>query len=445
MQLSSKMLLYNLLAKGLILLVFLMSGPFILKYFAVKNTDSRLLDKREEVLEIIRKQGMDNFFAEEDYSSGFGSYNILKEEYILLERITEPFLVDTIYNEDRIIEEESVTYRVCSFVFSFEEEYFLLEIGRSLETIKDIEKIMFRILYITFFVFLLLTFFLDNAFSKWLVGPFKQIVENKLLHIKEPQQFQYSPINTSTDEFRLLDESLSDMMKRIQKAFNQEREFISHASHELKTPLSVLQSKVEGFFNQDDLNQEQMEKLMDMQSTVQKMKKMVNSLLLISKVNNAQFLKTDDINLGEILNEMYEEWKPMADEKNIELSLQKNEAFLFTSTNESLCTMMVQNALVNALKYTQEGGRISISGIKALNGYQITVYDNGDGISKEMMDQIKEGTVFLKDAAKDKSGFGLQLIYKIGLFLNVGVEIDTSTEGTSLVFNFQSPTTSQRL
>jgi len=440
MQLSSKMLLYNLLAKGLILLVFLMSGPFILKYFAVKNTDSRLLDKREEVLEIIRKQGMDNFFAEEDYSSGFGSYNILKEEYILLERIAEPFLVDTIYNEDRIIEGESVTYRVCSFVFSFEEEYFLLEIGRSLETIKDIEKIMFRILYITFFVFLLLTFFLDNAFSKWLVGPFKQIVENKLLHIKEPQQFQYAPINTSTDEFRLLDESLSDMMKRIQKAFNQEREFISHASHELKTPLSVLQSKVEGFFNQADLNQEQMEKLMDMQATVQKMKKMVNSLLLISKVNNAQFLKTDAIDLGELLNELYEEWKSMAVDKNIELSLLKNEPFLFTSTNESLCTMMIQNALVNALKYTPDSGKISLSGEKLANGYQITVTDNGDGISKEMMDQIQEGTVFLKDAAKDKSGFGLQLIYKIGLFLNVGVKIETGSDGTSLVFNFQSPT-----
>lgn len=436
MQLSSKMLLYNLLAKGLILLVFLMLGPFFLKYFAVKNTDNRLIEKREEVLEIIRKQGLDNFFAEEDYSSGFGSYNILKEEYILLERISEPFLVDTIYNEDRIIEEESVTYRVCSFVFSFEEEYFLLEIGRSLETIKDIEKIMFRILYITFFIFLVLTFFLDSAFGKWLVRPFKQIVENKLLHIREPQQFQYSRVDTSTDEFRLLDESLSDMMKRIQKAFNQEREFISHASHELKTPLSILQSKVEGFFNQDDLSQDQMEKLMDMQSTVQKMKKMVNSLLLISKVNNAQFLKTDTIDLGGLLLELCEEWKSMADERNIELVLPKNEPYQFSATNESLCTMMIQNALVNALKYTPDGGKISILGEKTAKGYQIRVVDNGNGISREMMDQIKEGTVFLKDASKDKSGFGLQLIYKIGLFLNVGVQIDTNPKGTSLIFDF---------
>lgn len=438
MQLRSKMLLYNLLAKGLILLVFLMSGPFFLKYFAVKNTDTRLLEKRENVLQIIRNQGLDNFFVEEDYSRGFGSYNILKEEYILLERIAEPFLVDTIYNEERIIEEVSVTYRVCSYVFSFEEDYFLLEIGRSLETIKDIERIMFRILYITFFIFLLLTFFLDSAFGKWLVRPFKQIVENKLLHIKEPQQFQYSPIKTSTDEFRLLDESLSEMMKRIQKAFNQEREFISHASHELKTPLSILQSKVEGIFNLPDLKQEQMEKLMDMQSTVQKMKKMVNSLLLISKVNNAQFLKTDSVDLGELLSDLHQEWKSMADDKNIKMLLQKNELYQFTATNESLCIMMVQNALVNALKYTPDRGKISLSGEKTESGYQITVVDNGKGISKEMMDQIKNGTVFLKDASKDKSGFGLQLIYKIGLFLNVGVQIETNTNGTSLIFDFKN-------
>ncbi|MCL6261377.1 HAMP domain-containing histidine kinase [Aquiflexum sp. TKW24L] len=435
MQLSSKMILYNLLAKGVILLVFLMSGPFFLKYFAVKNTDNRLLEKREQVLEIIRIQGLENFFLEEDYSSGFGSYNILKEEYILLERIAEPFLVDTIYNEERIIENESVTYRVCSYVFSSKGEYFLLEIGRSLETIKDIEKIIFRILYITFFIFLLLTFFLDTAFGKWLVRPFKQIVENKLLHIKEPQQFQYSPIETSTDEFRLLDVSLSDMMKRIQKAFNQEREFISHASHELKTPLSILQSKVEGFFNQDNLNQDQMEKLIDMQSTVQKMKKMVNSLLLISKVSNAQFLKSDSVVLQNLLLELYEEWKPMADEKNIILLLEKNDHFEFT-TNESLCTMMVQNALVNSLKYTPEGGQIKMSGVNSTMGYQITIADNGPGILEDIMDQIKEGTVFLKNASKDKSGFGLQLIYKIGLFLNIKVQIDTKPTGTTVFFNF---------
>jgi signal transduction histidine kinase len=437
MQLSSKMLLYNLLAKGLILLVFLMSGPFFLKYFAVKNTDNRLIDKREEVLEIIRKQGMDDFFAEEDYSSGFGSYNILKEEYILLERIAEPFMVDTIYNEERIIEDESVTYRVCSFVFSFEEEYFLLEIGRSLETIKDIEKIMFKILYVTFFIFLLLTFFLDTAFGKWLIKPFRQIVENKLLHIREPQQFQYTPVKTSTEEFRLLDDSLSDMMRRIQKAFNQEREFISHASHELKTPLSILQSKVEGFFNQNDLNHEQMEKLIDMQSTVQKMKKMVNSLLLISKVNNAQFLKTDSVDLGELLFGLNEEWKFMAEERNIKLELLKNEPYQFSATNESLCTMMIQNALVNALKYTPDKGKIELSGERTINGYQIKIADNGKGISREMMDQIKDGTVFLKDASKDKSGFGLQLIFKIGLFLNVEVQIETNTTGTSLIFDFK--------
>jgi signal transduction histidine kinase len=201
--------------------------------------------------------------------------------------------------------------------------------------------------------------------------------------------------------------------------------------------LSILQSKVEGFFNQNDLNHEQMEKLIDMQSTVQKMKKMVNSLLLISKVNNAQFLKTDSVDLGELLFGLNEEWKFMAEERNIKLELLKNEPYQFSATNESLCTMMIQNALVNALKYTPDKGKIELSGERTINGYQIKIADNGKGISREMMDQIKDGTVFLKDASKDKSGFGLQLIFKIGLFLNVEVQIETNTTGTSLIFDFK--------
>lgn len=109
MRLSTKFLLFNFLAKGIILLVFLAAGPFVLRYFAIKSTDRQLIEKRNEVLGIIEAEGIENFISEENPELGFGSYNILKEEYILLEQVPQAFESDLIFVEERILDNESVT------------------------------------------------------------------------------------------------------------------------------------------------------------------------------------------------------------------------------------------------------------------------------------------------------------------------------------------------
>jgi signal transduction histidine kinase len=434
MYLSSKMILFNLFAKGLILLVFLMSGPFFFNYFALKNTDAQLDDKRVQVLDIIAEEGIENFFTEEQ--AGFGSYNILKEEYILLEKLAEPYLIDTIYNQERIIEEQSVPYRVNAYGFAENEEHYLLEIGRSLGTIKETQTLIYKIMIGSFLFFLILTFFLDIAFNKRLVKPFMQIIKTKISHINEPQEFNYTPIKTSTIDFQILDRSISEMMKRIQKAFNDERVFISHASHELKTPISILQTKIEGLLYSESLDERDMERLMDMQETVQKFKKTINSLLLLSKVNNAQFIKTESVESSELLEEIHEEWDPMAEEKDITLKLSANDPFLIKNTNVSLCRIMIQNVILNAIKYIPEGGKIEIQGTVTEQGYQISIKDSGQGISDELLGQVEEGIVKLKDAKIDKSGFGLQIIFKIALYLGVETKLNSDYNGTEFIFRF---------
>jgi signal transduction histidine kinase len=438
MKLSTKFLLFNLLAKGIILLVFLASSPFVLRYFAIKNTDRQLIEKKDEVISIITQEGIKNFISEEDPEIGFGSFNILKEEYILLERIPEPYDSDLIFVEERILDEQSVTYRVYSYAFEMEGEYYMMEIGRSLQTIEEIERIIFKILIGTALLFFALSFFLDSAFNKWILRPFSLIIQKKLSHIKEPQQFSYKAIETNTEEFVLLDESLSEMMRRIQKAFNQERVFISHASHELKTPISVLQTKVESMFSEESFTDEQMDRLVDMQHTIQKMKKTVNALLLISKINNAQFIKIEEVPIHKVLDELVEDWAAMAREKNIQLSFKIEEDFLLKESNRSLCLMMLRNALINAIKYTPESGQILISGKRENDHYRVTVKDNGPGIPDNLLKQVEEGTVLLKDVDKDKSGFGLQILYKVALYLGVQVEIKSHSSGTTVSFVFSA-------
>jgi len=226
------------------------------------------------------------------------------------------------------------------------------------------------------------------------------------------------------------------MMKRIQKSFNQERVFISHASHELKTPISVLQSKLEAIFNDEQLTSYQSEKLMDMQDTLQKMKKSVNALLLISKVNNAQFLKTETVDLKLVLEGIVEDWTEIAEEKGIQIRKGKIGPFTYTDTNLSLCQMMVQNALSNAVKYVENGGEICLSGTINGDRYELVIENDGAGIDDKLIEQVKNGLVFLKDVSKEKSGFGLQIMYKVALFLGVGLEIGSQKAKTRVCFSF---------
>lgn len=437
MKLFHKLLIFNLLGKGLFLLVFLMSGPYLLSYLILKNTDRQLIEKKSEVIEMIQAEGIENFISEENPEEGFGSYNILKEEYILLEKAGEErFLQDSIFVEKRIIEEEEISYRVYADLIEIGGVTYLLEIGRSLSTIEQIETIFYRIAIGILFSFLALSFFLDSMISKRIMAPFNKIIQTKIARINEPQEFHDQSIESSTQEFELLDQAISEMMKRIQKSFNQERVFISHASHELKTPISVLQSKLEAIFGDENLSPYQSEKLMDMQNTLQKMKKSVNALLLLSKVNNAQFIKTETADLREILESLLEDWVDIAADQGVTLQKGKLDPFNFSGTNYSLCQMMIQNGLSNAVKYVSSGGEIWLSGIKKSDQYEIVIENDGEGIDEKLLAQVKNGLVFLKDVTKEKSGFGLQIMFKIAIFLGVTLEVTSENGKTRVSYRF---------
>jgi signal transduction histidine kinase len=414
-----------------------MLSPYLLSQLIIDNTDEELLAKKEEVLKLIQKGGIENFISNENPEQGFGSYNILKEEYILLVAVEADFSVDEpISIQKRIIEEDEISYRVLAEVIELGGDRYLLEIGRSLSTIEKIEGMFFQIAMGILFLFLALSFLLDSAISKRIMAPFNKIIQSKISRINEPQEFHDKSIQSTTQEFKLLDVAISEMMKRIQKSFNQERVFISHASHELKTPISVLQSKLEAIFNDEQLTTYQSEKLMDMQDTLQKMKKSVNALLLLSKVNNAQYLKTETVDLKNIVDGLVEDWTEIAEEKGIQIKKGIIAPFVFEDTNSSLCQMMVQNALSNAVKYVENGGEISLSGTINGDRYEVVVENDGVGIDEKLIEQVKNGLVFLKDVSKEKSGFGLQIMYKVALFLGVGLEIGSQKGKTRVCFSF---------
>jgi signal transduction histidine kinase len=153
-------------------------------------------------------------------------------------------------------------------------------------------------------------------------------------------------------------------------------------------------------------------------------------------VNNAQFIKTETADLQEILGSLLEDWVDIAADKGVILQKGTIDPVIFSQTNYSLCQMMIQNGLSNAVKYVQGGGEILLSGKMYADCYEIVIENDGEGIDEKLLAQVKNGLVFLKDVTKEKSGFGLQIMFKIAIFLGVGLEIISENRKTRVLFKF---------
>src|SRR5690606_20904869 len=111
-------------------------------------------------------------------------------------------------------------------------------------------------------------------------------------------------------------------MQQINEAFEKEREFTANASHELMTPIGILQNKMENLIGDQQLDDTVVLKIIEMMKTLNRLKKISNSLLLISRIENEQFAKSDTLKPVDLINEVIEEITHRLEEK--ELSIQVN-------------------------------------------------------------------------------------------------------------------------
>lgn len=109
-------------------------------------------------------------------------------------------------------------------------------------------------------------------------------MERKLKGTKDPVHFNDVPVQTTTLEFQQLDISLTELMQRIKSAFLTEKEFISNVSHELQTPISILKSRFENMLMDEKIDDDVADKLDDSIRKLNRMSKIIKSLLMISKL-----------------------------------------------------------------------------------------------------------------------------------------------------------------
>lgn len=435
MRLQTKFALYNILSKLIIITGFGFTLTPLVKQIYYHRIDDRLIAKEEKILKIIQKNGLNEIFLVEEDSS-YGNYNLLKEEFISVEPSKTKESETKIENTRRNIEDEILDYRVLTHYFEYENKIYLLEIGEGLSSIElriiTIRKLIIWMIIVT----ILLTTAIDIGYTNYLLRPLKTIIQSKLKKTNLPDQYNFKRIITSTDDFEYLDESINEMMKKIQETFQREKEFISNVSHELLTPISILQNRFENIVSEEASQKEVTIKIVESQKTLTRLSKIVKALLLISRIENNQYLKTDKVNLREVIEDVLTEIEDRLEHKKISLEKHMKNEYFF-QCNRSLLFTLFFNLINNAIKYNKVNGKIIIEDFYENEKYIITINDTGIGIPSEQFSNIFNRFKRLHENDMEGYGLGLPIVKTIASFHHIDINIKSIiNEGTTFKLIF---------
>jgi signal transduction histidine kinase len=436
MKLQTKLALFNLISKLVFSALFIGFLPLIIERINTLQTDRELIDKREEVISLISEIGLEPLITS-DTETGFGSYNILKEEFISLERIDLEEDWNFIEVATRIVDEETIDYRVLNYSIKIDGQTYLLEIGKSLSSIRYAAKNIRTVILLFLALFIAVTLITDLTYTARILRPLK-IITRRLGKTSSPSLADFSMVVTTTKDFRQLDQTLRELMMRIDELFRKEKEITVNISHELMTPVSVLRSKLENMLMKKDLDPELETGIDESLRTLHRLKSLINSLLMIARLESRQYLREDEVSLEELITEIKGELSPIAADAGVRITTDCPGTFIFRKANRSLLFSMFYNVVNNAIKHTPPEGSIHVRGEKTGEKYIVRITDTGRGMTEKQLEIIFARFRTKLDPDSDSTGIGLAITKSIADFHGIEIKVK-SKPGVGTEFSFIFP------
>ncbi len=211
----------------------------------------------------------------------------------------------------------------------------------------------------------------------------------------------------SNDEVGELADTFNRMLEELEVSFQRERQFTSDASHELRTPMTIITACTEDALYTDDPAIRN-ENIRVIQKENQRMTKMLSQLLMLSRGYEGRcHFQPEDLCLYDMVESVCESLATMAETKSIQIHNQIPENYMIYA-DQSLFTQLLVNLIENAIKYGNEGGNIWITLEKKETQDKLCIKDDGIGISEEDLPKIFE-RFYRADKARDRKGSGLGL------------------------------------
>ena len=312
----------------------------------------------------------------------------------------------TVYIE---LEDEDEPVRVMCTAFRMPDgQYYELKLMISILERDDMVEAMLWYLGALFLLFLICTSIGIQLVLKGVFRPLHRLLD--WLHCIQPGK-EVPPLDNPTKirEFRQLSDAALDMGNRSYKAYEEQKQFIENASHELQTPLAIVRGKVELLAESEGMTEQQMEQLDEIYATLGRAVKLNKSLLLLSRIENGQYTEMEDVSVDEILDELLPDLMDIYEHKQVRLIRKREEQPFIIRCNHSLAQILVSNLVKNSLLHNREGGELQV----LTTPTSLVIKNTGDVPLDG--DKLFRRFYHGMDGKKDSTGLGLAIARSIAL------------------------------
>lgn len=312
----------------------------------------------------------------------------------------------TVYIE---LEDEDEPVRVMCTAFRMPDgQYYELKLMISILERDDMVEAMLWYLGALFLLFLICTSIGIQLVLKGVFRPLHRLLD--WLHCTQPGK-EVPPLDNPTKirEFRQLSDAALDMGNRSYKAYEEQKQFIENASHELQTPLAIVRGKVELLAESEGMTEQQMEQLDEIYATLGRAVKLNKSLLLLSRIENGQYTEMEDVSVDEILDELLPDLMDIYEHKQVRLIRKREEQPFIIRCNHSLAQILVSNLVKNSLLHNREEGELQV----LTTPTSLVIKNTGDVPldGEKLFRRFYHGM----DGKKDSTGLGLAIARSIAL------------------------------
>jgi signal transduction histidine kinase len=313
--------------------------------------------------------------------------------------LPQSFRTFTLYNAE---EKESELSRQLVFPVEVNGQHYIASVTKSQE---DTEQIIAVILLITLGLIILLSmllFFANRFLVKRLWKPFQLILSSiKNFDLNAPSAIKTE--KTVIHEFNELNENISMMTAKVVKDYLSLKHFIDHASHEMQTPLAVVNSKLDILIQDPALNEKNLQDLQVIYDAVDKMSKLSQSLLFLARIENNQFSEKQEVDIRVVAKNIIHELDEWISERSLIVRNEITE--LKVSMNPQLANTLIINLVINAIKHSSRKESILLS-----SGKNVFMISNP---GTQLLDEDRIFDRFWKSEYSDGTGLGLAIAKQI--------------------------------
>ncbi|MCL7765004.1 HAMP domain-containing histidine kinase [Polaribacter sp. Z014] len=245
-------------------------------------------------------------------------------------------------------------------------------------------------------------FYFNRKKNLKLWHPFFKNLE-QMKHFSLTSKEPIALIDSDVLEFSELKNEIILLTEKVKTDYENLKQFSENVSHEMQTPLAIIQAKIDNLINEHGINDKQFVQVTSIQKDIQRLKQLNKKITILTKIDNHQFINIEVVNLTKLINEKIENFKEL---KQVHLSLY-SEKELTISMDSYLADILINNLISNAIKHSKKEEEITVY----TNGSILSISNFGD---KALVNPENIFLRFYKESnRKHSTGLGLAIVKKI--------------------------------